>query len=476
MKKKEVIYRLKHKKEIEIIGGLLLIFLAGFLFIKLSFSFELKGDQLLQLSYKDHYEEEGATLSFFGQDLSKKIKISGEVTDGKVGEYKIKYSYHLAFIPFSKTRKVSVVDTEKPTIELVGEKSQTMCPNKEYEEEGYRATDEYDGDLTDKVEVVQEENAIKYKVTDSSGNTTVVAREVKKEDTTKPTITLTGGNVITVQKNTSYKESGYKATDGCDGDLTDQVKVEGEVDTSKLGNYKIKYKVADSSGNETTVERTVVVTETASSAKGVIYLTFDDGPSGSGSTSKILDILKEEGVQATFFVTGSGPDSLIKRAHEEGHAIALHTYTHQYQNIYRSVDAYFSDLEKIQNRVKSITGETSWVIRFPGGSNNTISNKYNSGIMPILRQQALEKGYTYFDWNVDASDAYECAKSSVTDKKGCVYENVTSTLSKKRANVVLMHDLKSYTADALADIIHYAKENGYVFDVITKDTAPVRFR
>jgi len=456
---------------------LLLAFLLGFFFLLCFFSFELVGDSEVKISYKDLYIEQGVQASFLGFDLSDGVKVLGQVENGVIGEYKITYSYKFVFASFEKTRTVFVKDMDKPVIELKGESVRTICPRSEYKEEGYLAYDEVDGDLTDHVQVIQEDSSIKYKVSDSSSNSVEVERKIKKEDISRPTITLTGSSTVYVRQNSEYKELGYSATDNCDGNLTSKVKVTGSVNTSNLGTYIITYSVEDSSGNKVEVKRQVIVSNDDANF-GVIYLTFDDGPSGSGSTARILDTLKSNGVHATFFVTGSGPDSLIKRMYEEGHAIALHTYTHEYQNIYKSVGNYFSDLEKIQARVKNITGIESKIIRFPGGSNNTMAARYSTttGLMSILKEEVLVRGFSYFDWNVDASDAYNCAKSSVKNKKTCVYNNVVKNLSKKRSNIVLMHDIKSYTADVLPDIIRYAKSQGYTFDVLTMDTRPVRFR
>lgn len=476
----EKIEKIKEKKnKYSILFIFIGIFLFGIVFINLSFSFQLKGDKLVRIPYHTTYQENGANVKIFAQDFSKHVSIKGTVDTNKVGKYTLKYSYQLGFFPVVRTREVEVVDEEKPIIELKGQPSKNICPNKDYEEEGYTAVDDYDGDITDKVEVIREEGSIKYKVADSSGNVAVVEREIKKVDEEGPKIRLSSGSKVYVKRNSTYKEYGYTAVDNCDGDITDKVTVEGSVDTSQVGTYELKYKVEDSAGNKTEVIRQVVVNEVKVSQStgkpGVIYLTFDDGPSSSGSTEKILNVLKEEGVKATFFVTRSGPDSLIKREFDEGHTVALHTYTHDYKQVYSSVDGFFDDLTKIQNRVKNITGQTPYVTRFPGGSNNTISNKYNKGIMQTLKTEVMNRGFVYFDWNVDASDAWACARKNVSDKKTCVYNNVIRNLSKQRANVVLMHDIKSYTADALRDIIQYGKNNGYVFEVLTKDTAQIKF-
>ena len=272
--------------------------------------------------------------------------------------------------------------------------------------------------------------------------------------------------------NSTFTEPGYTATDNCSDDLTNQVKVMGSVNVNQYGTYTLTYEVADANGNKTTIKRTVHVSEKTDpnsgvSKKGVIYLTFDDGPS-SVTTGEILDILKEENVKATFFVTNNGPDYLIKRIYDEGHTLALHTATHNYSKIYSSVNNYFDDLNKVSARVERITGYTSKIVRFPGGSSNTVSRRYCKGIMTTLSQELLGRGYRYYDWNVDSHDA------SNAKTKQAVYNNVTRNLSKSRVNMVLMHDIKTQTRDALRDIIKYGKENGYTFEKIDMNTYMVR--
>ena len=110
------------------------------------------------------------------------------------------------------------------------------------------------------------------------------------------------------------------------------------------------------------------------------------------------------------------------------------------------------------------------IIRFPGGSSNTISRRYCQNIMSTLTSEVLNRGYHYFDWNISSGDA-----GSVKTASG-VYNNVVKNLSKTRTNMVLMHDIKSYTKDALRDIIRYGKENGYRFERITMDTKMITQR
>ena len=200
-----------------------------------------------------------------------------------------------------------------------------------------------------------------------------------------------------------------------------------------------------------------------------IYLTFDDGP--SYLTSQILDILKEEKVAATFFVIGSSLDKyrdVVKRAYNEGHTVALHSNTHNYKQIYSSDENYFNDLDTIKAKIYQITGVNSRIIRLPGGSSNTISKKYNKGIITRITNKLNDTGYYYFDWNIDSMDASGKLSSEA------IYNNTILGLH-HGTNIVLMHDAstKKTTLEALKKIIEYGKENGYTFAKISKNTRAI---
>ncbi|MDO4963506.1 MAG: polysaccharide deacetylase [bacterium] len=426
------------------------------------FSFNIKGSKTLSLNVNSEYKEKGVKFNY----LKQKVNVKNNINIKKIGSYKVTYSIKYLFFNIKKERVVNVVDKEKPVIELVGNIDSIVCPNNDYIEEGYKAYDNYDGDITSKVKTIIGDGIIDYIVLDSSLNQTKITRNIIKKDETKPVITLKGNDTVYIKKGVSYQDLGYEVTDNCDTNI--EVQTNSFVDSNKEGKYKVIYTATDSSGNKEEVIRNVVVY--SSSGTGVIYLTFDDGPSSSGTTAHILDVLRDEGVSATFFVTGSGPDYLIKREYDEGHTVALHTSTHEYSSIYSSVDNYFNDLSIIQNRVYNITGEKVNIIRFPGGSNNTVSNNYNNGIMNTLTNEVINRGYNYFDWNVSSGDAGGCSTST------CVYNNVINGLSKSRQNIVLMHDIKSITSSAIQDIIRYGKENGYVFKKIDQTTTPIRFK
>ena len=205
--------------------------------------------------------------------------------------------------------------------------------------------------------------------------------------------------------------------------------------------------------------------------KKIAYLTFDDGP--SKNTKKILKILDQYDVKATFFVIGKkNLDSEYKAIAESGNTIALHSYTHSYSVIYKSEKGYFDDLQKISDKVFELTGVRSQVVRFPGGSSNTVHKKYCKGIMPKLEKALEEKGYVYHDWNVDSGDA--TGSNVAVDK---LLRNIKNDIGSKNVIDILMHDTgdsKNTTVEALPKIIEYLKEKGFEMRTLTPDVKPVQ--
>lgn len=466
------------KKNMSIIGFCFIGFIVLFAIFYFFFvpKINLEGAKNIEIEYGDDYEELGYTASYLGENITDKVWLEGEVDTNKLGTYTIKYKVRKNKIVVTRERKITVIDSKAPVITLADDSLINVCPNDEYEKTEYSAVDNYDGDITSKVQIEEKDGKIVYSVADSSGNIGKAYREINRIDKEKPNITLMGGENIYLQVGTNYVDPGYSAIDNCDGDLTKDVTVSGTVDNKTKGKYTITYKVKDRSGNEAIKERIVTVTEevvTNEPIKGAIYLTFDDGPSGS-ITPKLLDILKEKDVKATFFVINhsSNLDYLIKREYEEGHTVGLHSMSHNYQTVYSSVDAYFDDLQQISDKVERITGQKSNIIRFPGGGSNTVSKNYSKGIMTILTNEVLNRGYHYFDWNVSSGDAGD------VKTKEEVYNNVINGLSKNKANIVLMHDFESNykTLNAISDIIDYGKANGYQFLTIDMSTAMVRHK
>ncbi len=200
----------------------------------------------------------------------------------------------------------------------------------------------------------------------------------------------------------------------------------------------------------------------------VVYLTFDDGP--SQYTPQILDILDRYGVKATFFVKNGAYNSTMKTIVDRGHQIGLHTYSHDYAKIYASDQAYYNDLQAIDDVVYNQTGLRTKIIRFPGGTSNTVSRKYCSGIMSRISVGVVEKGYSYFDWNCSNGDA----DGANTVDKQLSYVKQYSKSSK--SIVVLMHDTKKATMESLPAIIEYFQSQGMTFGVLTPDGPAVRHK
>ena len=446
-------------KLILIIGVVLIIFLLIYLFIPF---FKLKGKREITLEVNNEYKENGYLTN------AKVLEVSNNINTSKLGTYTVLYKYKKYNKIKETIRVVNIVDKTPPELDLIGNLEINNC-SKSYQEEGYAAFDNYDGDLTQKVEKEIKDGKIIYKVKDSSNNITTKERIFSNIDKEGPVIKLKGSSV-NLKINNKYVEQGYTVTDNCDDDLTSKVEITNNININKEGTYEVIYKVKDKSGNESKEVRKVTVytpkkcfSSVSNGKPGVIYLTFDDGPS-TKNTARLLDILKEENVKATFFLTDkTNTDYLIKKMYDEEHTIGLHTASHNYKYIYSSTTNFIKDIEKIQEKVARITGEKSSIIRFPGGSSNTVSS-FNPGIMCTLSNMVIEKGYHYFDWNVSSGDA-----GSGRSKKN-TYRNVTNNLSKNRANVVLMHDIYDSTVDAVKDIIKYGKDNGYTFEKITMDT------
>ena len=288
----------------------------------------------------------GRLINRKGKEIKCTIDSNVDVT--KIGSYEIKVIAQYGKKTATQTIKVEVRDKKAPEIALNGDAEMTVEAGSEFSDPGYTATDNYDGDLTDKVSVTGAVDTskpgdyeIKYSVADSSKNEIEVKRTVHVTDTTAPQIKLSGDDFMSVKKGDKYKDPGYTATDNCDGDITDSVKVSGDkVDKDKAGKYTVTYEVSDSSGNKATATRVVSVydpvatADTVNPGNKIIYLTFDDGP--GKYTQGLLDLLDKYNVKVTFFVTNTNPDyqNLIAEEAKRGHTVAIHSASHKYNQIY----------------------------------------------------------------------------------------------------------------------------------------------
>ncbi|AGK97173.1 polysaccharide deacetylase family protein [Clostridium pasteurianum] len=191
-----------------------------------------------------------------------------------------------------------------------------------------------------------------------------------------------------------------------------------------------------------------------------VFLTFDDGPSPN-NTRKILKILDDNNVRATFFVVGSKVDenpSLLKELDNQGMAIGIHTYSHNYKKIYNNLESYLDDYERCKNSIEKLIHKTPIsYVRMPGGSDNITSEK---SVLDSIKTTLNNKNINYVDWNVCSNDADSKEVPTIKIENTIEYQ-----CKNKKTAVILMHDTyyKHSTVESLPKIISYLKENGFIF-------------
>ena len=192
----------------------------------------------------------------------------------------------------------------------------------------------------------------------------------------------------------------------------------------------------------------------------IAYLTFDDGPRRK-ATPKILDILKDEGVKATFFVIGKyvkeNPD-LIKREYDEGHFIANHGYDHNNSKLYKDVESFRNEILATDVEIGNALGLENYcshVFRFPNGFMSKNYSGSKKSAVSILK----DLNYVYVDWNCLNKD------SEVKVSEYQLLNNLKKTSKNKDTLVILMHDSGDVndTASVLKDSITFLKDQGYEF-------------
>lgn len=200
-----------------------------------------------------------------------------------------------------------------------------------------------------------------------------------------------------------------------------------------------------------------------------VYLTFDDGP--NKYTDELLDILKEKNVKATFFVVYNPDENTwhdYKRIIDEGHTLGMHSYTHIYDEIYASKEAFMSDVSKLHTFLYEQTGIDCQYYRFPGGSSNTVSDVD----IQVLISYLNNNGITYFDWNALSGDALT---NSMTPEE--LNETILQYVRTNEGDsIVLMHDLSTNhaTVDSIAELVDTLRAEGYELCPIDETTVPVQ--
>lgn len=436
-------------------------------------SIQLEGDAVLSLEYGETYQEPGAAVVLSGTLLGDdhiplpffKVKSSNDIQLDTLGRYRVMYTSSFFWHELSAERQICIIDTVCPEITFTKDFFDEPRGIQSLIMHGITATDNYDGDITDRVVCSRTSGWVTYSVVDSSGNPAYVVRELPESADQPPEIYLKGDTEYSLAVGSIFEDPGYTAEDIMDGDLTHAVAVEGTVNWLLPGTYSINYSVTDSSGNTASVTRQVHIEakhrpQVQWPQEKTIYLTFDDGP--GPHTMRLLNILDRYDAKATFFVTDTGYNSLMEEIVSRGHSIGIHTVTHNYPEIYADPESYFADLREMQNIIYQNTGVLTTLMRFPGGSSNLVSKKTSVGLMTILSEAVQDAGFQYFDWNVDSDDA------GVARKKETVYKNVIDGIGTQDTVIVLQHDIHGYSVDAVEKILKWGQSNGYAFRSLTE--------
>lgn len=192
------------------------------------------------------------------------------------------------------------------------------------------------------------------------------------------------------------------------------------------------------------------------------YLTFDDGPDDE-VTKTVLDILAENNVKATFYVTGINaatyPDT-VRRMVAEGHAVGNHSYDHDYDRLYTSPDAFLYEMVQTDEILYGILGFRPLILRAPGGTFSHFTSEYEACLE--------ENGYVEHDWNVSIADT----ASGNPTAQDFIDNVMAQTADGKESAIILMHSSYGHqeTAKALPEIIRVLRERGYRFGVVTPMT------
>ncbi len=255
---------MRHKRLKKKVLYILIIIVAviGFLILnKHQVNVELVGDYNITIKVGNEYKDDLFTLVDNKKNIELneiEYEVDTDLDINVLGKYQYKYLIKYGNKEYRLTRLIEVIDDTPPEIiideDLLKKNECNVSGNKEI-----KATDNYDGDITDKVIKEVVEDGINYRVNDSSNNVTEVFKKINLNDKTKPSLTLSGDKSLYIILNEEYHEPGYKASDNCDGELTNKVKIDGKVDNKKEGTYTITYTISDASGNKTSLSRSVIV-------------------------------------------------------------------------------------------------------------------------------------------------------------------------------------------------------------------------
>lgn len=362
--RKEYILKLSFSFLIIFITGSLLLMICSYYYVP-RFIFD---GEYLTVEVNSKVEDNKSIARYKGKIVSYKIK--EQIDTSSPGESIITYVIKSGSNTFEEKRKVLIVDSVVPKINLIGGLEISVPYNKEFVDPGYTAKDNYDGDISDKMTIESNVNTNKlgyytviYTVKDSSDNTSQAIRLVKVVDKEKPVIELTDyKRFLIVGKDFSFPK--VTAYDNYDGDLTKMVSETGDVNSSKAGVYDLTYKVSDTAGNETIMIASINVQN--ANTKGVpvlLYHEFYDSNKSKSSSDVSVSMFKKQMNYLMennyYFLTINELDEYINKGLEIPQKSILLTIDHASQSFYSLVANYLEE-KKIPSTVFAITSDKLW--------------------------------------------------------------------------------------------------------------------
>lgn len=288
------------------------------------------------------------------------------------------------------------------------------------------------------------------------------------------TLTLRGEEAVSWPCGIPYVDEGYTAQDLDGNDLSGAVRVSGEVDFLKCGEYVLRYSVTDGPGGSAEVCRTVKVSpvslpEKHGKAEKTIYLTYDDGP--SEYTEELLDLLDEYDAKATFFVINHAIEKrpeIIRAAFERGHSIGIHSNKHDYNYLYVSEENFLEDISSVRELIFDLIGQRPDIFRFPGGSETAfrLASNHIDGGFETLKNDLADLGIEYFDWN-------DSADPKGTSPTEAVFR-IISSAEKRGSLVVILHDTRYSSIPATRRLLEMGAEKGFAFQSLDASVEAVQ--
>lgn len=404
-----------------------LLFFSG-LFVPL---LKLNGDTHMQISVNETYEDPGATARFRFQDYSDQVKVEGDLDITKLGTYTLVYTFE----KYDKKveREVEVIDTTPPKITLEGSNPLRVFEGSTWEDPGFCAIDNYDGDINERVEVDSNVDMMKkgsykvtYRVRDEHDNESEITRDV--EVCADPT---------SVKLHYDYDNYDNKAEEWWFRKSEDHRRTTAAMDEEKLNALGGYFLGPD---------------------EKVIYLTFDEGGNDITYIKEIAKILEENDVQATYFLTRNyirdNPEFMNDLV-AKGNVIGNHTWHHYDMTTLatpQGVDSFVKEITETEKTYMEVTGESmKKVFRFPKGGSSERAYK-----------MVQDLGYSTYNW----SHAYYDYASDVSG------EEALKTLMDHYHNgaIYLLHPSNKGNYEAMDTFVKNMKKEGFVFKPV--DTIP----